>query len=123
MPELNAGNDDNKEYKVEAIWNNTVYVNKSESGHLPGLYSLIALKSYPKEENTWELLSAVQHLKKLISCLHKKHLEKLTTTFLPINSTLPMARSTLKPIRPTTKWKQSQTAKNANKQVKNWVFR
>ena len=48
--ELKAGN--NKEYKVEAIWNNTVYTSKLESGHLPGLYYLVAWKGYPKEKNT-----------------------------------------------------------------------
>ena len=36
--EFKAGN--SKEYKVEAIWDSAVYVNKAES-HLPGLYYLI----------------------------------------------------------------------------------
>ena len=35
--ELDAGNEDSKEYEVEAIQDSAVYVNKSESGHLPGL--------------------------------------------------------------------------------------
>ena len=81
VPELDAGDEDSKEYEVEAIWNSAVYANKLELGHLPGLYYLIAWKGYPKEENTWELLSAVQHLKKLISSFHKDHLEKPTATF------------------------------------------
>ena len=59
VPELDAGDEDNKEYKVEGIRESAVYANKSESGHLPGLYYLVAWKGYPKEENTWELLSAV----------------------------------------------------------------
>ena len=48
--ELDAG-DDSKEYKVEEIWNSAIYAMKSESGHLPKLYYLVAWKSYPKEEN------------------------------------------------------------------------
>ena len=55
--ELKAGN--NKEYKVETIWDSAVYASKSESGQLPDLYYLVAYKSYPEEENTWEPLSAV----------------------------------------------------------------
>ena len=42
VPELDAGNEYSKEYKVEAIWDSAVYANKSESGHLPGLYYLVA---------------------------------------------------------------------------------
>ena len=37
--ELEAGN--NKEYKIEAVRDSAVYVNKVE-GHLPGLYDLVA---------------------------------------------------------------------------------
>ena len=33
--------DNNKEYEVEAIWDNAVYV-KEVDGHLPGLYNLFA---------------------------------------------------------------------------------
>ena len=36
--ELDASNEDSKEYKVEAIWDSVVYANESELGHLPGLY-------------------------------------------------------------------------------------
>ena len=39
VTELNIG--DSKEYKVEAIWDSTVYTTKSES-HLPRLYYLVA---------------------------------------------------------------------------------
>ena len=38
--EFNAG--DSEEYKVEAIRNSAVYAMESESGHLPGLYYLVA---------------------------------------------------------------------------------
>ena len=49
--ELDAGNN-SKEYEVEAIRDSAVYANKSESGHLLGLYYLVVWKGYPKEENT-----------------------------------------------------------------------
>ena len=49
--ELDASNN-SKEYELEAIWDSAVYANKSESGHLPGLYYLVVWKGYPKEENT-----------------------------------------------------------------------
>ena len=74
--ELDAGNKDSKKYKVEAIWDNAVYANKLESGHLPGLYYLVVWKGYLKKENIWELLLAVQQLKKLISFFHKDYPKK-----------------------------------------------
>ena len=52
VPELDAGNKNSKEYEIQAIWDSAVHANKSKSGHLPGLYYLLAWKSYPKEENT-----------------------------------------------------------------------
>ena len=41
MTELDAGKDDSREYKVEAIRNSAVYAKKSKSGHLPSLYYLV----------------------------------------------------------------------------------
>ena len=41
IPEFNA-NDNNKKYKIEAIWDSMVYTMKLESGHLPELYYLVA---------------------------------------------------------------------------------
>ena len=97
ISELDTGNKDSKKYKVEAIWNCAIYANKLESGHLPGLYYLIAWKSYLKKQNTWKPLSTVQHLMKPISSFHKDHLEKLIATSLPINSAPSMARPIFKP--------------------------
>ena len=91
-----AGN--SEEYKVEIIWNSAVYASELESDQLPGLYYLVAWKSYPEKENTWEPLSVVQHLKKLISFFYNEHPEKPTATFSPINSALPMTRPTVRPI-------------------------
>ena len=41
VAELDAGNK-SEEYEVEAIWDSAVYTEESESGHLPGLYYLVA---------------------------------------------------------------------------------
>ena len=59
IPELNASNDNNKKYKVEAIQKSDIYAYKSKSGHLPSFYYLVACKGYLEEENTQEPLSAV----------------------------------------------------------------
>ena len=38
---LDACNNNNKKYKMEAIWESAVYANKSKSGHLSGFYYLV----------------------------------------------------------------------------------
>ena len=118
VTELKTG--DSKKYEVEVIWDNAVYANKSKSGQLLGLYYLVAWNDHSKEKNTWELLSAVQHLKKLISCFYKKNLKKPTAISLPIKSAPPIARSTIRPIFLKRKW--GQPAGIASKQAKNWVL-
>ena len=120
IPELDGGNKDSEDYEVEAIWDSAVYANESESGHLPGLYYLIAWKSYPEEENTWEPLSAVQHLKKLISSFHKDHPKKPTAISPPIDSAPPMARPTVKlTAKTTTNQKRGRPANSTSKRAKN----
>ena len=114
VTELKFDIGDSKEYKVEAIWDSVVYTNKSERGHLLGLYYLVAWKSCLEEENTWEPALTVQHLRKLIGLFYKNHLDKPTATSLPSNCAPPIARSTVKPTRPI-KRKQSQPASSANK--------
>ena len=52
VPELDAGNEDSKEYELETIWDSAVYANELESGHLLGFYYLVAWKGYSEEENT-----------------------------------------------------------------------
>ena len=49
--ELDTGDDDSGEYKMEAIPDSSVYARESE-GHLPGLYYWVFWKGYPEEENT-----------------------------------------------------------------------
>ena len=109
---------DNEEYEVEGIWDSAVYVMESEAAHLLGLYYLVNWKSYPEEENTWELASAVQYLRKLLSKFYQENPIKSTATFPPVDSAPPMARPTVKPTG-TTKRKQGRPAKNGtNKRPK-----
>ena len=110
---------ESEENKVEVIQNSAVYAMELESGHLPGLYYLVAWKDYPEEKNTWEPFSAVEHLRKLIKLFYKDYPEKPTTISPPIDSVLPMARPTVKPTaKSTTKRKQGKPANSANKQAK-----
>ena len=96
--EFNIGNNDNGEYKVKAIWDSVVYARESQSGHLPSLYYLVSWKRYPEEENTWELTSAVHHLRKLISLFHKDHPDKLTAISFATDTAPPMDKLIVKPI-------------------------
>ena len=60
--EFEAGDNKDKEYEVNGIWDSAVYAKESATGQLPGLYYLVLWKSYPEEENTWESALAIQHL-------------------------------------------------------------
>ena len=42
--ELDASND-SKKYKIEVIWDKIIYINELESGHLSGLYYLVAWRT------------------------------------------------------------------------------
>ena len=42
VPALDTGDKNSEKYEVEAIWDSAVYANELESGHLPGLYYLVA---------------------------------------------------------------------------------
>ena len=114
VTELEFETSNSKKYEMEAIWDSTIYGNKAD-GHLLSLYYLVMWKRHPEEKNTWEPSSAVQHLKNLINSFHKEHPKKLTATFPPINSTLLVARPTVKPTKPITKRKRGQPANSANK--------
>ena len=96
VTELDVGDNNSGEYEVEAIRNSALYTRESESGHLLGLYYLVSWKRYPKEENTWEPASAIQHLRKLISSFYKDHSGKPTATFPAINTAPPIARQIVK---------------------------
>ena len=101
--EFKTGND--KEYKVDSIWDSAVYAKESATRQLPWLYYLISWKGYPEEENIWEPASAIQHLQRLVTAYHKDNPEKPIAIFDPVNTTLPMARPSALPrpiAKPTT---------------------
>ena len=103
---------------MEPIWDSAVYAIKSESGYLPELYYLVVWKGYLEKKTTWEPVSAVQHLRKLISSFHKDHPEKPTAISPFVDSALPMAKPTVKPTaKSTTKRKRGRLANSANKRA------
>ena len=88
--EFKAGKD--KEYEVNGIWDSAVYAKESTTGQLLGLYYLVLWKGYPKEENTWEPVSAIQHLWRLVIAYHKNNPKKPTVTFFSVDTALLMAK-------------------------------
>ena len=116
VPEFGPGN--NKKYEVKAIWDSAVYARESKSGHLLSLYYLMSWKGYPKEENTWEPASAIQHLRKFISLFNKDRPSKSTTTSPTIDIASPMARPTAKSNEPPKRkhrWPTGRAKKRAKK--------
>ena len=94
MPEFKASN--NKKYEVEAIQDSVIAVYaKKADGYITGLYYLVAWKSYPKEENIWKPFLSIMQPRKMISTLHKDCSEKPTAILAPLDSALPMAKSTI----------------------------
>ena len=98
--EFDTGDNESGEYKVEAIWNSTIYARESELGYLLGLSYLVLWKRYLEEENIWESALAVQHLGKLMSLFYNNHSDKPTTTSPSINTASLMARPTVKSTEP-----------------------
>lgn len=92
--------------------------------HSLNLYYLISWKSYSEGENTWELVVAIQHLRKLFTTYHKKHLEKSTAMFKPINNASLIVRSlkalerSLEPVTIKKKWAQPIKASDINKHIR-----
>ena len=82
----------NKEYKVERIYNSIVYARELAAGHLSGLYYWVSWKDYFKDKNTEKLITVMQHFQKLVSTFYKDQSNKLIATFLPIDSALPIAK-------------------------------
>lgn len=89
---------------------------KSKLGHLPKLYFLILWKNYLEIKSIWEPATIVHYFKNTISLFPKNYPNKLISTFLAINITLPKAKPIIKPIDIMLKQKRSQLTKNkANK--------
>ena len=113
-PEFDAGN--NKEY--EAIIDSAIYTKKAER-HLPGLYYLASWKGYSEEETTWKPSTAVMRLRKIISTFDKDQPEKSMATSPSLNSVPPMAKLSVKLVKPFAKQKQGCLT-SSTKQGKKW---
>lgn len=115
-----------KKYEIKAICNSATYTKASEKSQLLGFYYLVSWKNYPEEENSWESVSAIQHLWKLITTFYKEHSKKPTTTSPPINTALLLAKSIAKPPTKTLiKQKRGEPAKTpgVSKSTRNcWAF-
>ena len=84
---------DDKEYKVDSIWDSAVYA-KQSAEQLSGLYYLVLWKKYSEKKNTSEPILAIQHRQKLVTAYLKNNSKKPTVTSAPINMTLSIARPT-----------------------------
>ena len=112
MPKFGLG--DNKEYKVEAIWDSAVHA-KEADGHLLGLYYLVLWKGYLKEENTLKPFLTVMYLRKMVSTFYKDYLEMPTAISAPLDSAPPMAKPT---IQLPTKQNRGRPTGHAKKRAK-----
>ena len=102
---------------MEGIRDSAVYARESEAGHLPDFYYLVSSKSYPEDESTWEPVSAMQHLRKLVSTFHKNHPDKPTATSPPIDLAPPITKRTTLP-NVNSKRKRCQPVDSMRKKVK-----
>ena len=74
---------DRKDYEIKALGDSAIYASKPESGHLAKILLYNSVKKLLQEKNIWKSLLTSQHLKKLTSYFHKKHLMKPATVFCP----------------------------------------
>lgn len=51
--------DNSKEFQVEAIYDNEIYVIELENNHLLGIYYMVTRKDCAKENDTWRLVFAI----------------------------------------------------------------
>ena len=92
LPEFET--DDDKEYKVEVIWESTVYAKKVDR-YLPRLYYLVVWKGYLKEKNTWKPSLVVMYFYKMVNTFHKNHPKKSTVTLALLDSAPSMVKLTI----------------------------
>ena len=85
---------------------------------MPGLYYLVLQNGYSEEKNTWKPLLAVIHLCKFINAFYKERLEKLSATFLHLNSVASMVRPTVLKEQQPKQW-CGCLVKRANKKGRN----
>lgn len=84
----------NEKYELIAIQASEIYIRQSKD-HLPsGLYYLVLEKSYLEEKKIQELISAIQHLRKLIIIFHKDYSAKPTAKSQLINTVPSMTSPT-----------------------------
>ena len=74
ISEFEMGN--NKECKIEVIWDNIVYTKKVDK-YILELYYLLIWKDYPEKKNIWKPSSLVMNLWKMVSIFNKEYLEKI----------------------------------------------
>ena len=113
--EFKVGN--NKVYKVDGIWDSTVYA-REPARQLSGLYYLVLWKSYPEKKNTWKSALVIQHFQRLVIAYHKDNSKKPTVISPSINLAPLMAGPTVKPTIAPTKKRAWPAKTNTNKRVK-----
>lgn len=89
-------NGKSKDYKIETIYNNIIFVKEIEY-HLLGPYYLISWNGYQEKKCIWGFVSAIKCLQKLIITFHTTYFEIQITTSFPIDLALLIARTTIKP--------------------------
>lgn len=90
--ELEFNVNKNRKYKVEVIKDCIVETIKAIENKLLGLYYLVSLKSYSKDESTWELVLIIMQFWKMNSIFYKSYLKKPIIISLSLNSILFMTK-------------------------------
>lgn len=115
--EFDNGRNNNREYKVQTIRDNRVYIRKSDHYAL-SLYYLISWKIYIEEKNTQEPASAIQHLQRLLNSYDNKQPIRSGAILSRIDSAKSMGKTLSNPAgkqnqgRPTKPITYKQSKKN-----------
>lgn len=103
--ELEFNSEEDKKYKLKVIQDSAIYTIQAVENQIPGLYYLVFWKNYLETNNIRESDSAIMLLCKMISTFHKDHIKKSIATSLYIDSTLPIAKLSIKMLVNTIKQK------------------